>query len=146
MAILGQKRLFWARKWKIGPKFKFYFQHLLEMTHSWFLAIFGLPRTIFVKVVPILSSNFNFGQIFTKSSFLPKTPHKTAEKIFFRQFCNFFSKSIHIWSVLTNFWQQKLFWLQNIAKILISLDPPNSANFEAQNPGKGRKKGETSNF
>ena len=68
---------------------------LLEMTHSWFLAIFGLPRTIFVKVVAILSSNFYFGQIFTKSPFLPKTPRKTAEKKNFAIFA-IFSQNLSI--------------------------------------------------
>ena len=114
--------------------------NLLEMTHSCFLVIFALSRTIFVKVVAILSSNFYFGQIFTKSPFLPKTPRKTVEKNFFHHFCYFFSKSIHIWSVLTNFGHQKLFWLRNIAKYLFP-QTPIFANFPipCNNMGKSRK-------
>ena len=72
--------------------------NLLEMTHSWFLAIVGVPSTIFVKALAIWSFQPIFFEIV---NFAEKPPEK-GWKIFFRQFYNFFSKSIHIWIVLTN--------------------------------------------
>ena len=90
-AIFGQNWLFWARKLKIRPKSKFHFQHFLEMTHSWFLAIIGLPSTIFVKVDP----NLRFWPNFHKIAIFAENPRKTGGKFFFANF-GIFSQNLSI--------------------------------------------------
>ena len=85
MAIFGQNWLFCAKKWKIGPKSKFHFQHFLEVTYSCFLAIIGLPSTIFVKVDQIL----RFWPNFHKIAIFAKNSPENGQKFFFVNFAIF---------------------------------------------------------
>ena len=96
LALLGEfgEKSFWPKsailgqKMKNRPKSKFHFQHFLEMTHSWFLALIGLPSTIFVKEDPILRFWPNFHEI---ANFGENPPGNGRKKLFFTNFVNFLS-------------------------------------------------------
>ena len=89
------------------------------MTHSWFLAIFGLPSTIFVKVDPILRFWPNFHEI----AIFAENPPENGRKIFFSPFLLFFLKIYPYLVSFDQFLVKKLFWLRNIAKYLFPQTP-----------------------
>ena len=111
---------------------------LLEMTHSWFLAIFGLPSTIFVKVDPILRFWPNFHEI----AIFAENPPENGRKNFFSPFLLFFLKIYPYLVSFDQFWAPKVILASKYSQILISLDPPFLPIFQypvIQNMGKSRK-------
>ena len=107
MTNFAQKRLFWAIKSKNGPKSKFCFLQFLKndpqlvSSHNWASQHHFCKSLSDFKILAKFSRNRHFYR---------KPPRKRGGKQI-RRFCNFFSKSIHIWLVLTNLGPQKSFQL-----------------------------------
>ena len=89
------------------------------MTHSWFLAIIGLPSTIFVKVDPIL----RFWPNFHKIAIFAENPPENGRKKFFSPILQFFLKIYPYLDSFDQFRALEVISALKYSQTLISLDP-----------------------